>query len=286
MTTVYSARLGHDLHLGKLAPKPIEGAVRYGELRRSIARAGISLPPVPAHFGHGGDFQGDGWLMLGNGPDDTVFPGFQGCGDCAWAGPAHEEMEAARDAGRPVPRFSGKTVVAQYSEYCGYDPQTGENDNGSAIAEVIKWRQAKGLRDDQGNAYKIGQAVELEPGNLTELWEAVYLFENAGIGLVVTTAQMDQFDARQTWDYVAGSPQEGGHYTPGVGRWSVEDSGLITWAERHGFTRSFYTHQNDETACYVDPERYNAVTGHTAEGFADQDLEKFIVLVARMKTAG
>src|SRR5262249_43398757 len=148
-----------------------------------------------------------GWLMLGNGPDSSVAPGFQGCGDCAWAGPAHETMEAARTAGRPVPQFSGKTIVEQYSEYCGYDPQTGENDNGSQIGDVITWRQTKGLRDDAGNVYKIGQAVELEPGNLTELWEASYLFECVGIGLVVCAAQMTQFDKRERWDYVPGSPE-------------------------------------------------------------------------------
>ena len=33
----------------------------------------------------------------------------------------------------------------------------------------------------------------------------------------------------------------------------------------------------------VDPERYNAVTGETAEGYADQDLEKWITMVAVAK---
>lgn len=274
MTTVISKRLG-TLHLGKLPARPIKGAVKFSEIRKTVAG---HLPPIPAQFGHGGDFPGKGWLMLGNGPDNTVFPGFQGCGDCAWADPAHAEMEAARNAGRPVPAFSGKTIVEQYSEYSGYNPRTGENDNGSQISDVIQWRQTKGLRDDHGNVYKIGQAVELDPGNIQELWEAAYLFECVTIGVVLCTAQMDQFDAHGPWDYVHGSPQEGGHDVPVVG-----SSGLVTWAERHGYTRAFYEHQNDEAVAYVDPLRYSAVTGETAEHFADADLEKYLTMIVQSK---
>ncbi|MCA1683215.1 MAG: hypothetical protein LC685_04420 [Actinobacteria bacterium] len=286
MPTVHSERLNADLHLGKQPPKPIADAIEYRTLKWAIASAGISFPPLPAHFGGGGDFPGNRWLMLGNGPDDTVHPGFQGCGDCAWAGPAHEEMEAARGAGRPIPHFTGKTIVAQYSAYSGYDPQTGQNDNGSAIADVIQWRQTKGLLDDAGHAYRIGQAIHLTPGDIQQLWEAVYLFENAGIGLVICQAQMGQFDARQRWDHVPGSPEEGGHYAPVVGRASLDDSGLITWGERHGFTRSFYQAQNDETVVYLDPERYNAVTGLTAEHHTEQDLERYLAALPAFKAAG
>lgn len=247
------------------------------ELLRSVTP---SLPPIPTHFGHGYDFGRDGWLMLGNGPDDTVSPGFQGCGDCAWAGPAHEEMEAARNAHRPVPQFSGATVVSQYSAYSGYNPQTGANDNGSDVQQVLAWRQDKGLLDNASTAYKIGQHVALTPGDLHELWAAAYLFECVGIGATMTTAQMDQFDAGQPWDYVAGSPAEGGHYIPVMG-----DNGLISWGERVGFTRTFYAKQSDEAYAYVDPERYSGVTGETLEHFSDADLEKFLTLVAQAKAS-
>lgn len=281
MSVIHSERLGCALHLGKQPARPLlAGTISYGELRRPLVRAGL-LPKVPAIFGHGNDFAGGRWLMLGNGPDDTVYPGFQGCGDCAWAGPAHAEMEAARNAGRPIPSFSGKTVVNQYSAYSGYDPQTGENDSGSDPQRVLQWRQEKGLLDDGGVAYKIGQYVALQPGNLAELWEAAYLFENCGIGVVVTEAQVQQFDAQQPWDYVPGSPEEGGHWVEVMGRPDAHHGALITWAERIRFSLAFYEQQNDEAFAYIDPERYNRVTGETAEHWTDQDLEKFVVLVAR-----
>jgi hypothetical protein len=279
VSTVHSQRLGADLHLGKQdARPPSSDHVAMSDLMGAIPAG--ALPPIPQHFGHGYDFGRDGWLMLGNGPDPSVAPNFQGCGDCAWAGPAHETMEAARNARRPVPAFSGKTIVSQYSAYSGYDPTTGANDNGSDVQAVLAWRQSKGLLDDAGNAYRIGKTVTLTPGDMAQLWAATYLFECVGIGVQLQAAQMDQFDAGQPWDYVAGSAVDGGHYIPVMG-----DNGLISWGERVGFTPAFIAHCCDEAYAYVDPERYSTVTGRTAEGIADIDIERYIVAVAQVKTA-
>lgn len=279
MPTVHSERLG-ELHLGKQDAKPTHPSTP--RLRALLKAANVTLPPIPTHFGHGLAFGYDGWRMLGNGPDNTVSPGFGGCGDCAWAGPAHEEMEAARTAGRPIPQFSGKTVVAQYSAYSGYDPQTGANDNGSNVQDVLAWRQDKGLYDDHGNVYKIGQHVALTPGDMHELWAATYLFECVGIGVQMTSAQMGQFDAspHPVWDYVKGSPTDGGHYVPVMG-----DNGLISWGQRVGFTQAFYENQCDEAFTYLDAERYRAVTGKTAEGLTEEDLVSYISLVAQGKAS-
>jgi len=240
--------------------------------------AAVTLPSIPKNFGHGYAFGAGGWRMLGNGPDDTVFPGFMGCGDCEWAGPAHEIMELAKITGRPIPKFSGKTVVDQYSAYSGYDPHTGNNDNGSYTQEVIKWRQDKGIYDDSGTVHKIGQASYLEPGNLDQLWAGAYLFDCVGVGVQFQQAQMDQFDSQKPWDYVAGSPVEGGHYIVVPG-----NNGLISWGARIGWNPGWYQHLNDESYIYLSVERYNQVTGLSAEHYKDIDLSKFINLVAKQK---
>lgn len=277
--TIHSEDHG-DLYLGKQPARPLDSAhALWADLRKPLVAAG-TLPKIPSGtFGHGNDFAD--WLMVGNGPDDTVFPGFGGCGDCAWAGPAHSEMGAASNAKRPIPPFSGKTVVAQYSAYSGYDPQTGENDNGSDPQAVLQWRQEKGLYDDNGTVYKIGKTVAATPGDLTHLWEIAYLFEDAGIGINVQQAQQDQFnEAKPVWDYVAGSPIVGGHWIEVMGRFH-----LITWGRNIGFTDRFYQNLNDETFGWIDPQRYAAVTGKDAEGHDDQDLELYVTLVAQAKAA-
>jgi hypothetical protein len=229
------------------------------------------------------DFGAEGWLMLGNGPDNTVFEGFQGCGDCAWAGPAHETMESCKNAGRPVPSFSGKTVVDQYGQYAGYNPQTGANDTGSNVRDVLNWRQNKGLLDDAGVAHKIGPYMALEPGNLDQLWEALWLFEAVGIGINFPTSAMDQFNAGQVWSVVAGAQNEGGHYVPVVGHPTSDIWTCVTWGKRQTMTSQFLTTYCDEAWAWIDPDRYSQTTGDTQQGFSDADLQEYLTLVAQEK---
>ena len=289
--TIHSERHDAPLHLGKAsatAPRFVSYAT---ELRPKLKAKGL-LPTVPQMFGHGHDFPQGKWLMLGNGPAlagekpvPSTWEAFLqagGAGDCAIAEPCHDEMEAARNAGRPIPPFSIETAIKQYGELSGYDPVTGANDNGLNIQDVIEHRQKVGLYDDNGVRYKIGQAANLTPGNVSELWECAWLFENVDLGVVLSEAQETQFNerAQPTWEYVSGSPEIGGHAVPVVGK-----LGLLSWAEDVYWGVPFIQHQMDEGVCYVDNERYNQRTGETAEGFDEQDLEKFIVLEAQAKMA-
>lgn len=241
----------------------------------------LAVTNLPQTWGHGMDFGDNGWGMLGNGPDDTVFSGFTGCGDCVWAGAAHEVRQTTHEAGSTIPAFSGKTVVDQYAAYSGYDPATGSNDNGSNVRDALAWRQTKGLLDDSGTAHKIGAYVSIEPGNWQALREASYFFESVGIGIQFPTSAMDQFNAGQVWSIVAGSAIEGGHYVPVEGHpwgglWTV-----VTWGRRQIVTWGFLAKYCDEAWAYISTERYNSVTGQTAEKYKDMDLEKFLAQVAQ-----
>lgn len=265
-----------SLHLGKNSATYSSKDLLYANVRPSD----LTLPNLPSHWGHGMDFGLSDWLMMGNGPDDSVLQGFNGCGDCVWAGAAHETMQAFHEAKGTVPQFSGKTVVSQYSTYSGYDPATGNNDNGSDVRAVLDWRRTKGLLDDSGTSHKIGAYVALEPANWQTLREASFLFETVGIGVQFPNSAMDQFNANQTWSVVSGATVEGGHYVPVVGHpyggmWSV-----ITWGKRQFVTWNFIAKYCDESFAYISTERYNSVTGETAEGYKDMDLSKFLSLVA------
>lgn len=260
-----------SLKLGKRPPTYDRRDLQYAALRPSI-----TLPAVPAVFGHGNDFLGEDWKMLGNGPDDTVSPGFQGCGDCAWAGPAHETMELCYDAKRPVPPFTGRVVVQQYAEYSGYNPTTGDNDNGSAVRDVLNWRRTKGLRDANGNVHKIGVYVALETGNLQHIIEASYLFECVGIGFQVPESAEQQFGEGAPWSIVPGAQIEGGHYVPVVGRPAAGMLAVVTWAKRQLMTDQFFERYCDEAWGYVSGERINAVTGKSYEHFTGAELEQYL----------
>lgn len=264
---------------GKRAASYDPRDVQYASLRGVLKATGLPKPPTV--FGHGNDFLGEGWLMLGNGPDDSVMSGFEGCGDCAWAGPAHETMELCLDAKRPLPKFTGRVIVEQYSAYSGYDPSTGANDEGSSVRDVLEWRRTKGLRDATGKVHKIGAYVALEPGNLQHIIEAAWLFEAVGIGFEVPSSAEQQFAESKPWSVVhGGAPIVGGHYVPVVGRPVPGELACVTWARRQTMTDQFFETYCDEAWAYVTAERINAVTGRSYEGVDERHLEEYLRLVA------
>lgn len=278
-----------SLPLGKKPATYDRRDIRFADVRPANLDSN-ALPNLPkVGGGYGMDFGASGWSMLGNGPaDDNSVPpndtaALNGAGDCVWAGAAHEEMEVAHNVHRPIPKFTSLNILQQYSAYSGYDLVTGNNDNGSNVRDVLSWRQTKGLLDADNNAYKIGTYISLEPGNLNQLWEALYLFENVGIGINFPNSAMDQYNANQTWSVVPGANIEGGHYIPLVGHPTNNVWTCVTWAKRQTITPQFLTTYCDEAWAYIDPQRYNTVTGETPQHYKDADLEKYINLITTVK---
>jgi hypothetical protein len=255
----------------------------YATFRAKLAAAGKLPATPPPPWGHGNDFEGEAWLMLGNGPDETIPPEWtaarEGCSDCAWACPAHIIMELASNTGRPVPPFNGKVVVEQYAEYSGYDPTTGANDNGSDLREVLKWWQTKGIRDADGTIHKIGPFVALEPKNLEHLLECAHLFEFVMTGVEVPASAQHEFNEGKPWSVVPEAKIEGGHCVPFMGEPSASELAFVTWARRTLATNDFYTTYNDEAYAVITAEQFKAVTGKDYEGYDEAQLEEYLGLV-------
>jgi hypothetical protein len=214
------------------------------------------LPTPPEKFGHDGLVKA--WPMLGN---DQY-------GDCVWAGAAHEVQQWNADAGRTV-TFTNEAVLSDYAACTGFDPNDPSTDQGTDMRAAAKYRKATGIVDAAGTRHKIGAYVTLTPGDVNELKIAIMLFGLAGGGLVIDTAQMTQFNDGQPFDWVSGSPQEGGHYVP-INRWDAQYLGGPTWEREEPMTYRFYEKQNDETFVYLSDEM---LTGGTSiDGFARADL--------------
>src|SRR4029077_18940153 len=101
-------------------------------------------PPPPTEFGHEKLVAANGWQMLGNGPDNTVSPGFQGAGDCVFAGGGHETMLWTLEAGSGA-EFTGATAISDSSAVTGYNPKDPNSDQGTDVREALKYRQNTGL---------------------------------------------------------------------------------------------------------------------------------------------
>lgn len=219
-----------------------------------------ALPPHPATFGHLKEMAQVPWQMLGN---DQY-------GDCAYAGSAHETMLWNKLRGVDVP-FDTKVVLQCYGEQTGFNPATGEGDNGTDMREQMKYRQKTGILDVNGNRHIIGAYTWLEPGNWNQMLQACWMMDSVAIGFRVPSSVMDQFNSGKKWDVTHhDGPIEGGHYVPGFGLNSAGDLVLVTWGREQAMTRAFYEKYCDQACAIVSLEVM--VDGKSPEGFAMDDL--------------
>lgn len=263
-----------ELH-GKLGRKPHKEDAR--DIRFSLLRDVAPSPvKVPARFGHGTILKD--WGMLGNGPDDTVYPGFPGAGDCVPAHAGHTIQEAAKVYHRAIPIITGKEAIDAYSAVTGYKLGDPNSDLGTDMRQFFGWWRNTGFKDGRGHTHQIGAYVALDPKDFDQLMEAAYVFGFAAIGFDFPDSAWKQFDEGMPWDPVPGARSEGGHCVPVFGRSSTNVAGVVSWAKRIGMTRKFYEEYNEETWAVVFPDELK--NGKTERGW---DLT---ALVAELKKLG
>jgi hypothetical protein len=251
----------------KLGKKPATYDKR--DLLFAQYRTTEALPSHPKHFGHEKLVGANAWQMLGNGPDNTVSPGFKGAGDCVFAGGDHETMLWTLETNSPA-KFTGADAIKDYSKVTGYDPKApldanGGNptDQGTNTRDALKYRQKTGLLDAAGKRHKIGAYIALELGNMDQLLEALYLFGVTGIGIKFPNSAMDQFNSGKPWSVVPGPNPTEGHYIPLVAyRTNLE---CVTWGRIQQMTPQFYQTYCDEAWAILSPEMLKA--GKSLEGF-------------------
>ena len=89
--------------------------------------------------------------------------------------------------------------------------------------------------------------------NENELRSAHAIFGQVWYGINVLVANQTEFSNGQAWDYVAGSPLDGGHSITGVG-YDPTDYRFVTWAQETDWTEAFRTHQVEEAWVVIWPE--------------------------------
>lgn len=236
-------------------------------------------PPTPPRtFGH--ENLVPKWGMLAN---DSV-----GC--CVFSGGAHETMLFDAESKRDV-AFDDDDVLADYSAVTGYVRGEPSTDQGTDVREALKYRRTTGLLDATGRRHRIGAFVALEPGNVEQLEQAMYLFGAAAIALNLPQSAMDQFESGKSWSNVAGSSIVGGHYVPGVavrsaagilGRIGLSRMiEIITWGQVQPMTMAFYERYNAQTFAVLSEEIIGA-DGKSLDGF---DLGSLQLDLAELDTA-
>ena len=180
------------------------------------------LPTPPPAFGNNNVLPGQ---YLGN----DVY------GDCAEAMATRMQYVFDEQGGNPITVNTGSTLE-NYSAWTGFtetdpqtggqwptDPQTGEpnnpTDQGTTMEQVLDGWKSPGLIDATGKHHTIVGGVDLNPGDLKQLWLATYIFGSAGMAFNLPQSAMDAAqNGNQIWDVGGDETIIGGHAVPNFGR--------------------------------------------------------------------
>lgn len=161
-------------------------------------------------------------------------------GDCAYAAPGHMMQEWTARAGD---QFTPTTeqILAAYAA-TGFDPKTGENDNGADMLSVLKQWKNVGIA-----GHKIDGFVAVDHTKLEEIRLAIWLFGNAylGLGLPVTA------QSQTIWDVVSisgdGAPYSWGAHAIENGKYAADGTETcVTWGGYKQMTPNFIVTYADE----------------------------------------
>lgn len=208
------------------------------------------------------------WLMLANGPDNSISQGYQGCGDCTCAAAGHivDQVEWYAEGNTPA-TVTGPAVLAMYEGLSGYSPSTGRNDNGATCQGALQYWQTNGLA-----GFKPAAFAQLDVTNVNLVKTVIDYFGCVYTGFDVPGIFETQFDNGQPWDVPkgrTGSQIVGGHAVPLVG-YDANYFYLVTWGAVQKLTYAAYAKywagtQDGEAWAVVVPQLMEA-SGATPSG--------------------
>jgi hypothetical protein len=243
------------MKLGKLAPKKDE---RNLCLSKYLTDALPSFPQSCSYSPYIKD-----WGMMLN---DTL-----SCCTCSAAG---HQIQNWTNMNGNLFTPPDEDIRKAYEAVSGYDPSTGENDNGANMLDVMKYLKNTGI-----SGRKIGAFLSVDVKNKTEIKTAIWLFGSVNIGIQLPLTARGQ----SMWDVVDWSFQGdsapgswGGHdvIVPSYGNgWRY----CITWGRPLKMTAAFWDVYVDEAFVIIDPEWFT--NGTAPNGFDINTLKADMALL-------
>lgn len=229
---------------GRRAPRP-------ERLARALMFGQFWTGAVPAHPTAVDNLArlGGGWQMLGN----------DAAGDCVavtWAN--FRRLVTAVLGGREVYPTQEQVWAIYRTQNPGFDPHGtaatngpgSDQDQGMEIQALLEYLVAHG-GPDGAKALAFAKVNHNDP---EEVAAALAIFGGVWTGLLVQQAQQGQFAAGADWDWVPGSPVEGGHSVLAGGYGGGHAVKFITWATETELTNGFLLQGVEEMWLVVWPE--------------------------------
>jgi hypothetical protein len=204
------------------------------------------------------------WGMMGN---DRI-------GDCTIAGAGHLIMSWSGNESKKETIIPDNIILKVYSAISGYNPVTGENDNGCALLDVLNYWRKKGIGGDLITAF-----MKLVTGDINQVKQSVYLFGGVYIGLALPDGL--NFE-NSLWSIPKSGPV--GQWTPDPNQGhcvcilGYDDLYLyfISWGKVYRMTYAFYQTYNDESYAILSTDWCNT---QSPEGFNLPTLQKDLAMI-------
>jgi hypothetical protein len=142
-------------------------------------------------------------------------------------------------------------VLKAYEDVGGYVPGDPSTDNGCFILDALNYWRKTGL-----GGHKIMAYVSVDPTNLDEVRDAIWLFGNLFIGVELPLSAQSQ----SAWTVADGGPfgdgspgSWGGHAIPCVA-YSDKSLTCVTWGQTLKMSYNFFRDYCDEAYAVLGPE--------------------------------
>jgi hypothetical protein len=216
---------------------------------------GPALPPPPPSVDWTLAMAAD-WGMMKN---DAL-------GDCTCAGMGHAvQTVSANGDGLVTP--SDNQVVAMYEVVGHYNPADPNSDQGATEVDAMTFMVTSGLAEVKVDAF-----ADVDQTNLEAVKQCIALFAGCYIGVQVTQADMDAFQAKQPWTDTALGNVLGGHAL-WVPSYDAKFIYPITWGMEQPASWDWFRAKCDEAhACIFFPWVQNSLNCDP-DGFNRAQLE-------------
>lgn len=231
--------------LGKLSPRLDSRTLKFASYL-------VDLPPPPDVLD----------LVSDIGPWGMMMNNSLGCCTISASGHAIMSWTAAARGKPAIP--ADQDIVAAYSAVSGYDPRSGENDNGAVELDVLKYWRSNGIA-----GHRIAAFAAIDLSHPRHVMQAAYLFGGVYIGVSLPRSAQAQGDL---WS-LSGSPTDddlpgswGGHAIWVPALYDTQHLGAITWGSVQKISWAWWRAYCDEAYAIISQD---FLTGErkTPQGF-------------------
>lgn len=193
-----------------------------------------------------------------------------GIGDCTCACAGHMIEQWTTYANPPGFTPTDQQILEAYQAVSGYSPEDPSTDNGAIILDVLNYWRQTGIAGRSITAF-----VGLDPKNHQDICDAVYLFGNCYIGVLLPIAAQ----AQSVWSVPPGGANGlgapgswGGHAIPIV-EYDPRGLTVITWGEKKRMTWNFLDTYCDEAYAVLSQDWINGASNDAPNHFDVAQLQ-------------